>query len=348
MDIRIAVLPTTKCHTGCSHCNFKSTAKGEDLALTEIEKLKKTIKKHPGQVEVVFTGGGEPLEWPHLPAAISSLQKLPNVSFGVVTSGCLNEKDDRFRILKEVLDIEPEIYFSHSFNLFSPTFPQRLEFTLPYLLKRSNSYATDIKMLCGIKEEGTELNLLMDDVVYIFEKALTRAVGKCGKILGFPGVEDKEVLTRVVKGQCGQKSFWPWLEYLTFISKTVYIPRDLHFLRKRVIAYKEFVTLQGRFEEYSCPGTAEYNYQLGFFCSGWYRDTLDLWPDGRFLFCAHHPEFPFHVGVAGNNLKTLFKRKLAIKGKLNFERQFIEETSNLYDPCENCLQKAWRMHYQLK
>jgi MoaA/NifB/PqqE/SkfB family radical SAM enzyme len=146
----IGVLCTTKCTTGCRHCNFNSVPKGEDMPLDVIRALKKSIKQCNDQVEVIFTGGGEPLQWPHLPEAVRLLKNVPGITLRLITSGCLSKNDERFSVLKESLkQARGKIHIDHSFNLFSPTFPQRLVFTLPFVLIEGAYRITFIKMVSG-------------------------------------------------------------------------------------------------------------------------------------------------------------------------------------------------------
>lgn len=347
--ITVGVLGTERCDTGCSHCSFNSCPKGEDMPLEAVKKLKESIKSFKGEVRVVFTGKGEPLKWQHLPESISILKGLPKVSFALVTSGCLNKKDDRYAVLCEAFKVEDLIYVNHSFNLFSPSFPARLAFTLPVVLQKSRYVYSHIKLVSGVSiNDGTEVKtkMLIPEVTLAFEQALEQAVGKCSRLVDFPAklYYLPQRLTPVLKGQRIRDDVESWLAYKSFVTDTVYRPYDI-FLQDRIItAAGSLVFLKGRATMPATPETAYYNYSICHYCCG-YSDKIDLSPRGEFIFCPYRPDFPpFTLGEVGGSLEKaiLTKRKLAYEW-LNLPRLEIAGDRSLHDPCDNCVSHAWEV-----
>lgn len=349
-EVRVAVLCTSKCDTGCQHCFCNSGKNGDDLSLDAIRALKKSIKKFKGLATVCFTGGGEPLMWPHLPKAISILRTLPNVRFAMVTSGCLDKKDERLAVLKEVFKVERKIIFNHSFNLFSPSFSQRLAFTLPYILTKGRYVDTFIKLVADFhKDENKKDNyfLCLPETTEEFERALKEAVGYCSRRVYFRPEQEISFnkISQMLKEDVSSSVLDAWLEYRAFTSPTVYRPYDLFFRRRKITVVGTTPALLGRASKFSSPDLASYNYSLGFCCSA-STDGLDLSPQGKFLFCCYQPNFPpIFLGKPGDDLGKMLKikRHLFLKN-LNLPGQLISETKSTFSPCANCVNRAWEFY----
>lgn len=346
-EIRVVILGTSRCDTGCSHCSFNSGKEGKDLSLSAIRSLKKSIEKFDGMATITFTGGGEPLMWSHLPKAISILKKLPNVRFSMVTSGCLGENDPRFDVLKEAFKVEKKILVTHSFNSFSSSFPKRLAFTLPHILLKGKYEATFVNLVAGFSQDEKDkdtYHIYIPEVIRIFERVLKEAVGYCSRWLYF---EDRNLLTAKKAGQYLNEGLDPlgleeWLRQKAFSEPTVYVPYALGFSYRKIIMHGSTCSTMGRAQKFSSPDMGSYNYRLGF-CCGAYNDTLDLSPQGKFVFCCHKPNFPpIFLGEPGDDLEKMVKEKKNLFSKdLNLRRVEISGIRSLHDPCVNCLDKAW-------
>jgi organic radical activating enzyme len=347
----IGVLCTTRCNTGCKFCSFNSVPKGEDMPLDVIRALKKSIKKCKDLVEVIFTGGGEPLQWSHLPEAVRLLKNIPGIALRLITSGCLSENDERFPVLKESLrQAGGKLHIDHSFNPFSPTFPQRLAFTLPFILLEGAYKATFIKMVSGLSLsiKDNRMDFHFDEVRKSLEKALEQAIGRCSKLIYFPAEENnyspKRITPLLLKEASGASNFW--FDKKAFQASNVYFPYALPFRDRLVISYGSFVNTHGRALKFSPPiaENAFYNFGLGFDC-GVLGKTLDLSTDGKFLLCPCAEFPPFSVGVAGDSLEKASRVKKNIASKvINVRRQ--ELLSLGFDLCGDCTKKAWEIYYK--
>lgn len=346
----IAVLCTTKCNTGCRHCSFDSMPKGEDMALGVIRELKKSLQECQDQVTVIFTGGGEPLQWPHLPEALSLLKDLPEIVFVLMTSGCLGKNDERFAVLKESLkQVQGKLKVTFSFNLFSPTFPQRLAFTLPFILIEERYRVTNVKMTGGLtasfKDGRKSFSFYFDEIKESMEKSLKEAIGGFAKLVLPPKNTPllKKMATLFLKEGFGILDYW--LEREAFLTPTVYFPYDLAFRDKVVLGFGSYVSTQGRGEKL-LPCTAQnafYNFRRGLDCAA-FCEAVVMATNGNFVFCPLKNFPPFSLGRAGGSLKKALqiKKRLALK-TLNLLRQDITELG--FSPCGNCLRKAWEIFY---
>jgi organic radical activating enzyme len=347
----IAVLCTTKCDTGCKHCSFNSKPQGEDLPIECIKTLKKSIKNYEGEVKLTFTGGGEPLMWQHLPEAVSILKDLPNVYFSMVTSGCLNKNDNRFFILKEALkQAEGKIMVEHSFNLFSPSFPERLGFTLPLILVMGAYKHTLVKLTSGLLQEEDFMDFDLDEVIDSFEKIFRQKLGDFSKLIIFSaedGGYSATALGNYLKRETLSNSLMSWLTLKAFWVMSEYTPYNLSFRGKGVIAYGSFVQMHGRAKKLlpSTVSSSGYYYSYGFGCCA-YGKTLELSTRGDFVFCPYKGFPPFFLGKTGDNLKKVSQARDRLSKKLNLPRQFISESG--FDPCKNCISKAWQIYYKQK
>ncbi len=348
-DIRVAVLCTSRCDTGCQHCFCNSGKNGDDLSLDAIRALKRSIKKFKGMATVCFTGGGEPLMWQHLPKAISILRTLPNVRFAMVTSGCLDKKDERLTVLKEVFKVEKKIMFNHSFNSFSPSFHQRLAFTLPYILTKGRYVETHVKLVANFEqdsEDKDEYRLYFSETFDLFERALKEAIGYCSRqvYLTDDNLFNFEKVKAVLK-QENPTYIDAWLKFQAFTAQTVYRPYNLFFRQRIITTSLSTPALLGRAAKFSSLKTASYNYSLGLCCSA-STSGLNLSPQGKFLLCCHQPNFPpIFLGKPGDDLGKMLKikRHLFLKN-LNLPGQLISGTKNIFDPCANCIDKAWEFY----
>lgn len=345
--IHVSVHGTTRCDTGCANCSFNSCPKGDDLPLEAIKKLRQSIKSYRGKVEVAFTGSGEPLKWQDLPEAISILKPLPRVSFGLVTSGCKNKQDERFAVLREAFKVEDLIQVFHSFNLFSPSFPERLAFSLPFILEKSRYAYTGIKLTSGFSpqdDQGNEARIHVKEVTEAFELALEQAVGKCSRLEGFPVGNNfyAKLIATILKQQRIEQSFKKWFTYKSFLFGAIYRPYDLAFRDRTIQTVGAPVFLQGRFKRFATPDLADYAYGEGFYCDG-YGDFISLSAKGQFIFCPYRPNFPpLILGEVGGSLEkaVLTKRKLTYEW-LNLPRLELSGKGRLHDPCDNCVTHAW-------
>jgi len=346
--IVISIHGTTRCDTGCSHCSFNSCSEGYDLPLEAVIRLKQSIRSYRGKVEVAFTGGGESLKWQGLPEAISILKDSRQVSFGLVTSGCKDEKDDRYAVLNEAFKVENLIQVFHSFNLFSPSFPERLAFTLPVVLRKSRYNYTGIKLVSGFSPEDNEENearFYFTEVTAAFEQALEQGIGRCARLAGFParGHYDPKILKSVLKRRRVGGQVENYLTYKSFLYGMTYLPYATEFSDRVIQTIGATVMLRGRFKKFLTPGLADYAYGIGFYCDG-YGDILTLSAKGELVFCPYRTDFPpLFLGEVGGSLgkAILTKRRLTYEW-LNLPR--LELTSKgSFDPCDNCVTHAWEV-----
>lgn len=344
----ISVLCTTKCGTGCGHCGYDSKSKGKGMPLDVVRALKESAIRNNNQVKVTWTGGGEPLEWDDLPEAVEIMKDIPKITMSMVTSGCLDKKDPRLAILKETLKrADGHIIMTLSFNLFSKTFPQRLAFTLPYVLWKGTYEKTFIKMTNGFLMRGNRIRgYLLEEVQEEMEKALGQAVGRCAKLIEFPceGKHFSKTITPLLqKGEnIGLES---WLSVKAFTTHTIYIPYNLAFLGKKIVGYGQFVDSHGRAKSIlsATAENADYNFSYGFSC-GALCETLDLDLDGNFVICPYEEFPPLFLGKAGDNLDEVLENKKKLAADLGMDE--LEIRGKSFDPCESCVCKAWELYYK--
>jgi len=120
------------------------------------------------KIEISITGGGEPLLSPYLASNVKYLRKKlgRRFHFNVVTSGFLPKEKFEKRQLGALLKkfSKGEIFIpALSFNLFSPSFPERLRNTLCFIAENSKLRRVAIK-LCSSTDILMDTYEKLDDV----------------------------------------------------------------------------------------------------------------------------------------------------------------------------------------
>lgn len=165
--IFITLDATSKCNRQCQHCGMDANTENVShftLRMTEllIEELNKYEK-----AEISITGGGEPLLNPYLPKIIDKFrEKLgKKLYFNIITSGALLSETKEMGRLKRILKrhgSDKVMELVASFNLFNPTFPERIRNTLLLAAKSSNLRRFTIK-LCFSIENVLETHVKLDE-----------------------------------------------------------------------------------------------------------------------------------------------------------------------------------------
>jgi hypothetical protein len=325
----IYVNGTTRCDTGCKHCYVNSGPEGEDMDIGVIKRLAKSISKFKGQVFVWFVGGGEPLLWPLLPEAIKTLRPL---SFHKVkglrlfTSGALKD-DGRLPILKKALEADPYLKFTLSFNLYSPSFPDRIQATLPYIFENAKSGVMSVNM---VDRHGESLDEL--------EAAIRKST--IGEFRAIPiiwqgGLPPK--LERYLRCPF-PLDLVETIMQLCSVSSTVYAFKD--FPGKLLRVHPEEVKYSGRGRSLRHFGRVFANT----YCEALDR-SLYLMPDGNFVPCFN-PEFPaISLGKAGGDLSKIFKKKISLMRSIDVWRLEIEGRYRL-GLCESCVLRAHELVFE--
>ncbi len=344
MALLIGLFGTARCDTGCRHCLCNSTSRGDDLPLEAIKELEKSIKKHPRKVHLCFTGCGEPLMWPHLPEAISRLSKLENVSsVALMSSGCLSEQDDRLPVLKEAIKAEESLVLNHSFHLYHPSFSQRLAFILPWLLKNNKGRLINVRTVLGflppVEDSLREETRATFDQL---EKVIKQTVGPCAT-LSFPDWSSARMKELEFFLRCGRRySVWEEALWAKASDLMVYLPRDLSFQQTAIRVVASWVSLRGRAKKCASWQTAAYCYLWGFCCHA-STPSIELFPNGDFIFCSD-PAMPrIKLGTAGGSLEKALKRKIRIAKTLAPRDLFLRDWKS-FDPCDSCANKAWELY----
>lgn len=143
--IGISMFPTSQCDTGCAHCIDSSDCKNPSHFTKELaETIVREARGERWTLSVLFTGGGEPLLTPELIGimdAFGSYERLAMLS--LITSGFLDSEMHRLERLETLLKrpYAKNIWLDQSFNLYHPSFPERLTNTARLFLKlRKKAY----------------------------------------------------------------------------------------------------------------------------------------------------------------------------------------------------------------
>lgn len=153
--LRLGVFVTDRCNRGCSHCLVKATDKGRQyLQPEQLRKLVIEAKDLGYKIEGHISGMGEPLmnrEVVKITEAFTGLKICREISF--ITSGFLAKDANEKALFQELItsDFQEILVINFSFNLYSPSFSERLEESVGELFNNGNFSNSWIQMACDRK-----------------------------------------------------------------------------------------------------------------------------------------------------------------------------------------------------
>lgn len=84
--IHVSIWPTVRCQLSCSYCCCKNEdRKHEDLSFYDFASAVNVLSRY-GTKAIEFSGGGDPLLWPHLKEAVD-LVHTKNIKMSLITNG---------------------------------------------------------------------------------------------------------------------------------------------------------------------------------------------------------------------------------------------------------------------
>lgn len=125
----IRLYPTNICDTGCRHCIEDSgMKKAFHFQASMARAIVKEARWRRWDLSVLITGGGEPLLCQNLEEIVQIFKSYERLSFFFInTSGFLREEEERERRFRAIFcDKEMSRHIGLSFNLYHPSFPERL------------------------------------------------------------------------------------------------------------------------------------------------------------------------------------------------------------------------------
>ena len=152
---RLGVLVTDRCNRGCSHCLVKAQDKGRQyLQPEQVRKLVIEAKALNYKIEGHISGMGEPLmnrKVVKIAEAFTGLKICREISF--ITSGFLAKDEDERALFRELITshFREVLTINLSFNLYSPSFSERLEESIGELLNSGKFSNSRINMVCDRK-----------------------------------------------------------------------------------------------------------------------------------------------------------------------------------------------------
>jgi organic radical activating enzyme len=169
--LSLSIFPTSRCDTGCSHCMDNCNLNNPcDFTLEMAEQIVSEAGKEDSILEVLLTGYGEPLLNPNLLAIVECFASYKKNEFvHIITSG-FSDKDSFRKSQFENLLKSPwanKIRFDHSFNLFHPSFPERLKNAIEMMLSREERMEISIRLCLAVdnyKETWREVESTIEEV----------------------------------------------------------------------------------------------------------------------------------------------------------------------------------------
>lgn len=152
--LKVNLMPTDVCHRHCGFCGMRSTGRGEVLPLQTAAEVVRQIAGFKDREKLVcVSGGGEPLEYPHLPELFGLLLATNITRLALMTSGCKDQAERGFSNLVALSQIQDErLQPTLSVNyLHSQVTIQRLLTTVPYLEQMSTWM--DLRYVCTMTRE---------------------------------------------------------------------------------------------------------------------------------------------------------------------------------------------------
>lgn len=152
----LGVLPTDKCNRGCAHCLTCATSNGNNFVRAMwIRKLVIEAKELKYRIKGSLSGLGEPLMHPKIAKLAQAFVGLKVCTgIDITTSGFLaKDLEEKKRFLKLINhhSLRRSLHLNFSFNLYSPTFPERLQETLSaYFCRKVRTYC-DISVVADCK-----------------------------------------------------------------------------------------------------------------------------------------------------------------------------------------------------
>lgn len=162
---------TTACNRGCTHCAFRSDM--NEPAHLEVETVARLISQINNldygeqQVNLCFTGGGEPLFNPHLPDIVRLyFDKLGGkISWiKIVTSGLVSESEKEKAQIEKILGMDGagSVHFCLSFHAFSDKATRRLTDTLSLLIEKGRTALISINLYSSRENFRETYRMLYD------------------------------------------------------------------------------------------------------------------------------------------------------------------------------------------
>ena len=165
-SLHLSVCATDKCNRGCKHCMVSATNNGVEFAKKQwIRKLVREAKELNYVVHGFITGLGEPLMHPKITDLTKGFIGLKVCKeLNIITSGFLaKDLEERSRFL-ELIELQKKcnLEFQLSFNLYSPTFSERLSETLSLLFSQNLTTMSEINIVCDNKNYYKTFHELCD------------------------------------------------------------------------------------------------------------------------------------------------------------------------------------------
>lgn len=169
--LSLSIFPTSRCDTGCSHCMDNCNLNNPcDFTLEMAEQIVTEASREDSILEVLLTGYGEPLLNPNLVKIVECFASYRKNEFvHIITSG-FSDKDSFRKSQFENLLKSPwakKIRFDHSFNLFHPSFPERLKNAIEMMLDNGKRMEISIRLCLAVdnyKETWREAERIIGEI----------------------------------------------------------------------------------------------------------------------------------------------------------------------------------------
>lgn len=149
-NIGITLYPTTRCDTGCSHClDDCNMSNPRDFSPAMAQQIVDELEKENARLALFLTGQGEPLMNQNLPNILDVFSAYKNTyRIAMVTSGFTDKDELRRRNFEALLQRSyyDQIFVDHSFNLFHPSFPERLKNAIKMLVDAEHRRLLTVRM----------------------------------------------------------------------------------------------------------------------------------------------------------------------------------------------------------
>lgn len=172
--VGITLFPTSRCDTGCAHCIDSSNCAAPIHFTRELaETITSEARKLRWQLSVLLTGGGEPLMTPELIGIADTFGAYKRLGkFGIVTSGFTDNEPDRREQFETLLQraYAKRIMVEQSFNLYHPSFPERLENTARLLMNTYPKHHFTLRACMSLDNLGQTQDRIGDAIRNIAKK----------------------------------------------------------------------------------------------------------------------------------------------------------------------------------
>lgn len=186
--VEVVLYPYTGCDVICRHCSDVEKFTNQTMTVELVDRLLKQAKWSWCQLVVVVMGTGEPLLCKNFVPIMDRLLSSPLVNIvKLVTSGFTKEEKVKKGRFEELIDLDgfAKCIVTQSFNLYHPTFPERMKNIIETILARHSKCM--IKVGMAVSKDNAEKTM------QVFAQSLkTVDIGEAYDV--YPVVIGKEVL----------------------------------------------------------------------------------------------------------------------------------------------------------